>query len=190
MTFERASHHHVPPKRGTIKSPPLFGVLFIDPGSEQSGWVLYDVVGQGIMHHGLSQNDNVRKVLYEERSCQHIGYEHIVIEVPQPRGQMMTTQLVTTIIWIGRFIEAWRGEWEAMDRAVVKMHLCGRTTAKDSNVRQALIDRFPQTGGGKTPSIGTKKQPGPLYGVKKDIWSALAMAVTWVDQNNAGVLGR
>jgi len=37
-----------------------------------------------------------------------------------------------------------------------------------------LIDRF-----GKQ---GTKKHPGPLYGITKDIIAAFAVAVTWLDQ--------
>jgi hypothetical protein len=42
--------------------------------------------------------------------------------------------------------------------------------AKDANIRQALIDKIgPQ---------GTKKDPGPTYGISKDVWSALAIAVT------------
>ena len=95
----------------------------------------------------------------------------------------MTYQLVDTIIWIGRVMEVWGPDWcQRMDRANVKMHLCGRTTAKDTHVRQALLARFPQTGGGKTPAVGTKKQPGPLYGVKNDAWAALAVAVTYADQ--------
>ena len=61
------------------------------------------------------------------------------------------------------------------------MHLCGNNSAKDSNVRQALIDRFPRSGGGKTPQIGTKGDPGPLYGIKKDEWAALGVAITTLE---------
>jgi hypothetical protein len=79
-------------------------------------------------------------------------------------------------VWIGRFVEAWRGSYTLMFRREVKLHLCGQARAKDPNVRQALIDRF---GPGREKAIGTKKQPGPLYGVSADVWSALAVAVTW-----------
>jgi hypothetical protein len=48
--------------------------------------------------------------------------------------------------------------------------------AKDSNIRQALIDRFGEP--------GTKKVPGLLYGIKKDEWSALALGVFWHDTQN------
>lgn len=62
-----------------------------------------------------------------------------------------------------------------MPRIEVKKHLCHNGAAKDSNIRQALIDRFGPP--------GVKKEPGILYGVKKDIWAAMAIAVTWFDQN-------
>jgi hypothetical protein len=47
--------------------------------------------------------------------------------------------------------------------------------AKDANIRQALIDIY----GGNDKAIGNKKTPGPLYGIKGDLWAALAVAVTF-----------
>jgi hypothetical protein len=55
-------------------------------------------------------------------------------------------------------------------RHQVKMHICGHPRAKDSNIRQALID--------KLGPVGTKAAPGPLYGVKSHAWAAVAVAVT------------
>ena len=55
------------------------------------------------------------------------------------------------------------------------MHLCGSAKAKDSNIRQAIIDRY---GGDPKRCIGTKKAPGPLYGISADQWAALALALT------------
>ena len=59
------------------------------------------------------------------------------------------------------------------------MHLCGHPRAKDPNIRQALLDRF---GPGREKALGTKKAPGALYGIKGDEWAALAVAITWWDQ--------
>jgi hypothetical protein len=75
-------------------------------------------------------------------------------------------------VWIGRFQEAWRfpSQVRKVYRQQVKLHLCGSPRAKDANIRQALLDKLgPQ---------GTKKAPGPTYGVKSHAWAALAVAVT------------
>ena len=63
----------------------------------------------------------------------------------------------------------------------VCMHLCKNNRAKDGNVRQAILDRYPATGGGKNPQVGTKKAPGPLYGVSGHAWQALAVAITAIE---------
>lgn len=74
-------------------------------------------------------------------------------------------------------------------RPDVKVFLCGGSTqfdettgrmkkVTDSTVRRAVLDRFSQTGGGKEPALGTKAEPGPLYGMSGHIFSALAVAVT------------
>ena len=60
-------------------------------------------------------------------------------------------------------------------RKDIKMNLCNTTRAKDSNIRQALIDRF------GVP--GTKKSPGMMYGLHKDMIQAFAVAVTYFDMN-------
>jgi len=54
-------------------------------------------------------------------------------------------------------------------RKDIKLHLCGTNKAKDANVRQALIDCLGPP--------GTKKSPGPTYGIKSHLWAALALAV-------------
>ena len=69
------------------------------------------------------------------------------------------------------------GNWSRLYRRAVKIHLCGSVRAQDSNIRQALLDRF----GGSLKAIGHRRQPGPLHGLKKHEWSALALAVTWMD---------
>jgi len=155
-------------------------VLAVDPGSEQSAFVLYDAEKNIIPTMGLKENEILVNIL-ESCEVHEKKHTHVVIEYPAPRGQPMYTQLVKTIWWIGRFEQAMGIDAHHMDRKDVKMTLCGSTRAKDANVRAALISRFKASGGGKTPEIGTKSNPGPLYGVKKDIWAALAVAITFAD---------
>jgi len=85
-----------------------------------------------------------------------------------------------TCYWIGAMCHEYNGK--RIYRSTVKHHLCGSSKAKDANVRQALIDRF---GPGRELAIGTKKNPGPLYGISSHCWAALALAVTYQDLGEA-----
>lgn len=81
-----------------------------------------------------------------------------------------------TCVWIGRFKEIAEAQNIKVDyiyRKDEKMNLCYSMKAKDSNIRQALIDRF--------GVVGTKKNPGWFYGFKKDIWAAYAVGITYLD---------
>ena len=143
-------------------------VLGIDPGSVQSAYVLWN--GYSIEILGLRENNEVLSLLadWTMNDCA------LVIEQIRCYGMPIGQTTLDTVFWSGRFWEAWKGEKHLMPRLEVKKHICHNGSAKDSNIRQALIDRF-----GKP---GTKKDKGLLYGVKKDIWSAMAISVTFLDQ--------
>lgn len=148
-------------------------ILAIDPGTEQSGWCLYHPE-RGILGAGVKPND---VMLCEIR---HSCADMLALEMVASYGMAVGKDVFETVRWIGRFQQAWKRPDDAMlvYRRDVKLHLCNSAKAKDANIRQALLDLFPRTGGGKTPQVGTKTQPGPLYGVSSHAWSALAVAIT------------
>ena len=156
-------------------------IFAIDPGTSQSGWVLYD--GTRVHDAGVAPNHDVLRWVQAGQ-----GADVLAIEMVASYGMPVGADVFRTVVWIGRFLQAWREPEEVrlVVRQDVKLHLCGQPRAKDGNVRQALIDRFPATGGGKTPQIGTSKQPGPLHGVSSHAWSALAVAVTARHQLGGG----
>lgn len=148
-------------------------ILAIDPGTEQSGYCLFD--GEKVVEAGVMENAELLKRL----DCGWMT-QTLAIEMIASYGMAVGREVFETCVWIGRFVQAWR-EPEAVKliyRRDVKQHLCGSAKAKDANIRQALIDLFPRTGGGKIPQIGTKSQPGPLFGVSSHAWAALGVAVT------------
>lgn len=148
-------------------------ILAIDPGPKYSAFVLYYSETRMPLRFGEYLNETVEKEIKSTTA------DTLVIEYPAPRGQPMYTQLVDTIFWIGRFSTHWQlGQWHRMDRKDVKMTLCRSAKANDSQIRAAIISRYPATGGGKVGQIGTKKQGGPLYGISKDVWAALAVAIS------------
>ena len=99
----------------------------------------------------------------------------VVIEMVACYGMAVGAEVFETVFWIGRFWEIARRDIGVtrLYRKDVKMHLCNSMRAKDGNIRQALID--------KLGAPGTKKNPGPTYGIKADIWAALAVAVTFAE---------
>lgn len=146
-------------------------ILAVDPGTTKSGFVILDeghVTSSGVLSN--------REAL--EMVAGHAGT--VAIEMVASYGMAVGKDVFETVRWIGRFQQASRDP-EAVRlvyRRDVKLHLCGSAKAKDANVRQALLDLFPGSGGGKTPQIGTKAARGPLYGVSSHAWSALAVAMT------------
>lgn len=150
-------------------------ILAIDPGPVESGWCVYHSSGR-LFGSGVKAND---LLLEEIRVC---AADEFAIERIASYGMSVGREVFETCEWVGDFRNEWRrrglGPAHLIYRRDVKLHLCGTPQAKDPNVRQALLDMFPRTGGGKTPQIGTKGQPGPLFGVSSHAWAALGVAVT------------
>ncbi len=145
----------------------------IDPGTKESAFVRTGADGT-IREAAKVDND---KLLSLVRGFRGNSGELLAVEVVASYGMTVGAEVFETCEFIGRLIEAWAvhgGEYCRVFRREVKLHLCGVTNAKDSNIRQALVDLY----GGKDRAIGKKAAPGPLYGIKSDIWSALAIAVT------------
>jgi hypothetical protein len=157
-------------------------LVAIDPGPEQSAWVEVGSGGVGrpprLVGFGLEPNG---VVLARVPSWVGRGVDRFVLEMVASYGMAVGAEVFETVFWIGRFYEALAGrgvEAERMFRREVKIHLCGVSSAKDSNVHQAILDMYPRVGGGKVPQVGTKGQPGPLFGVTGDVWAALGVGIT------------
>lgn len=161
-------------------------ILAIDPGPTKSAFV-YLVPGR-IVSKGILENramlENVDQVGLVARAARAKGRRIVcAIEMIASYGMAVGAEVFETCVWIGRFAQQWSlsagVEADRITRSAVKMHLCRANNAKDSNVRQALIDMY----GGQVAAIGRKKTPGPLYGVTKDTWAALAVGVVYADKH-------
>ena len=143
-------------------------LLAIDPGTYQSAWLQYD--GSRPTAFGITANEILAKALRSGGLP-----EVVVIEKIESYGMAVGAEVFDTAWWSGRFAEAAaRVPVVMLPRRAVKLALCGDSRAKDANIRQALIDRF-----GGSAAVGRKAAPGPLYGISRDVWSALAIAVTY-----------
>lgn len=148
-------------------------ILGIDPGNEQSAYVLLHD-GKPLAFGKFTNHDMLSGL--DKRSWENPKPKHLAIETMHARGMPTAQEEFETQLWAGRFIERAGLPFTQMRRLDVKLHLCGSARAKDTNIRQALIDRF----GGST-AIGKKKSQGPLYGISGDCWSALAVAITYAE---------
>lgn len=151
-------------------------VLAIDPGPKKSGLVLF--ASGRVIEAAECENDDVLARCSSLRSRRN----HLSIEMIASYGMPVGAEVFETALWTGRFVQNWIGrppQYPSMDppallyRKEVVLHLCNNPRGNDSSVRQALID--------KLGAPGTKKNPGPTYGISGHLWQALAVAVTYAE---------
>ena len=147
-------------------------ILAIDPGNIESAYVLMEKDTYKPIEFGKVGNHYLLKLILE------LKYDEIIVEMIASYGMAVGATVFDTCVWIGRFIQARQcPNYEFIYRKEEKMNLCGSMKAKDSNIRQALIDRF--------GIVGTKKEKGWFYGFKKDIWAAYAVGTTYLDKKRS-----
>lgn len=145
-------------------------ILAIDPGPTECGWVLWDAARQRIVRSEITDTQSMPAIV-----CNYTT-SVIAIEMIASYGMPVGAEVFLTCVWIGRLMQAAQDPdaVRLVTRQQVKLAVCKSPRAKDANIRQALLDRIgPQ---------GTKKAPGPTYGVKSHAWAALAVAVTVGDE--------
>jgi len=139
-------------------------ILAIDPGPVQSAILGWD--GQRVIGPRIEPNKEVINYIRSRPN-----ESTICIEMVSSYGMPVGKEVFETVLWIGRFYEAWGfldNEPKLVYRRDIKLHHCASARAKDSNIRQALIDKYGPP--------GTKKQPGITYGIKSHLWAAFALA--------------
>lgn len=139
-------------------------ILAIDPGNIESAYCVIDSKTYKPLGFNKIKNETLEVGFWNQNQYK---IDKLVIEMIASYGMPVGKEVFDTCVWIGRFIEAYDKDYKFIYRKDEKMNLCHSMKAKDSNIRQALIDRF--------GVVGTKKKPGWFYGFKKDIWSAYAV---------------
>jgi Holliday junction resolvasome RuvABC endonuclease subunit len=145
-------------------------VMGIDPGNCQSAFVLLDTEKQEILEKEILQNNECLALFDDDFSKPDVA----VIEQVAGMGMIVGETVFETAVWSGRFMQhllelGYRVE--RIKRNTIKNILCGTSRAKDKNIRQRLIDIYGEQ--------GTKKNQGKTYGMKADMWAALAVATAW-----------
>jgi hypothetical protein len=153
-------------------------VLAIDPGPTESAYYYgnpSDKVSPVIQAEKLP-NGNLLRMLSVQPTYFPAGL--IGIEEVVSYGRPVGAEVFHTVRMIGRLEQLFESEYEQspilVPRSKMSAWLCLNRTAKDAHIRQRLIDLY---GPGKDKAIGRKATPGPLYGMKADVWLAFAHGV-------------
>ena len=154
-------------------------ILSIDPGNIETAFVLMDKDLKPIRKEKI-ENGTIMEYIYNN---EFQGITDIAIEMVACYGMAVGKTVFDTCVWIGRFTEClnkmYNVEPKYIYRKDEKMNLCHTMKANDSNITQALIDRFaPDT---PNKGKGSKKEQGYFYGFAKDIWQAYAVGITYYD---------
>ena len=175
-------------------------VLAIDPGNTESAYAIIRVETRQPIEVGKLPNDEIIQRLIDACVGQgpaDVGLDwepeiaQVAVEMVASYGMSVGREVFETCVWVGRFqqvVDVYGGEQVRCDLIVrkdVKMHHCHSNAAKDSNIAQALVDRF--ASGQSNRGKGTKAEPGWFYGFKDDIWQAYALAVLVADRLDEAV---
>jgi hypothetical protein len=166
-------------------------ILAIDPGPSTSGVILAEDSNPPaiVMADPKMNNDDILLALSENQW----QADTLLIEQVESYGMAVGADVFETVYQSGQFAHAWKtrttSEAVRIPRKRVKLTLCQSMRAKDPNIRQAIIDRYPPTGGGRCPQIGNKAMPGPLRHVASHAWSALALIITYIDNREEAQRG-
>ena len=155
-------------------------ILAIDPGNTESGYAVIEMPDFKLLDFGKIKNEDL---LYRIDCGEH-DFDKVAVEMVACYGMPVGKDVFETCVWVGRFIQALIEEDMTSDinyvyRNEEKITLCGSPKAKDTNIKQALINRYAQHDfkSGK----GVKKNPDTFYGVAKDAWQAIAVGVTYYE---------
>ena len=144
----------------------------IDPGPTNCGLVVYDTERGRVLeaYKALSVDDALSRL-------EHLVCSHVAIERVQSYG-IAGGSLLRTAEVCGRLQQRALDEGHSVTlhyrREVLRaLDVTGKGN-RDSLGRHRLIEMH---GGTREAAVGTKKAPGPLYGVSSHAWQALAAAV-------------
>ena len=166
-------------------------IYAIDPGTEMSAVVQYDTSTRKILEAEQVENEELLCQIYTHPENKTSSNIVLGIEMVASYGMAVGKTVFETVYWIGRFVEAANNAgWKSyrVFRQDIKLFLCNSVRAKDANIRQAIIDRFPPVGEGKTPQIGNK-----MFGLNMDdaeIWAAILPIMSYIIGQGSADAGR
>jgi hypothetical protein len=165
-------------------------ILGLDPGTRATGWVIYDAEEKRVLatapeKGGRTQNELLLRYIVDPSAA---AAAELAGELPGGREfftigrsgiekitlyQRVNDDVHDTILWYGKFqyaLEENEVPTNLYPRSTIRATICpDLKSPNDSAVIAALKD--------KVGPPGTKKLPGPTYGITGHSWQALAAAI-------------
>ena len=152
--------------------------IAIDPGQFKSGFVRF-LKGE-LVECGHWENGMVLSTIHAE--------DIVIVEWTVNYGRIIGESTLRTAFMCGMAKDRCKSKYAAyheMNRKQVCRALVGKHEKKPV-VNRAVLDLYPQTGGGAEPAIGTKNEPGPLRKLRElpkgqsiHVKDALALFEAW-----------
>ena len=147
-------------------------ILAIDAGNLESGYVFWN--GQTILQKGKVKNDYLIEIIKKQAEDAPVYLEMIA-----SYGMAVGQTVFDTCVAIGQFKQCAIDNGchvELVYRREVKLFMCGKTNAKDSNIIRAIKDAYGERG---TKARGFNPVYDDEYNkMNNDIWQAFALALT------------
>lgn len=158
-------------------------LIAIDPGNIDSAYVIWN--GEQILEKGKINN---RSLLDKIMLCE---VDLAVIEMIASYGMPVGQTTFDTCVWLGMFkreFEQYKIKVQLHFRNSVKLHHCGKTYAKDGNLRQVLVDKYGEDHSKKKPNYLYNTHNDGIY-MNTDLWSAFGLA-TYITESEGNEYSR
>jgi len=118
-------------------------ILSIDPGSDYSGIVFFNVVDDRLLKSCKIDNESVQRIIDVNRTKISL----VVIEMLSSYG-IVGASVFETAIWIGKYIrhlETIGLPWILIKRSIVRGHWEPKNDKLEQLIRDGIITKWPKT---------------------------------------------
>lgn len=159
-------------------------ILAIDPGNEESAFVIWDTERKRCINKGKIKNIDMLDIISNS------NYKEACIEMISSYGMPIGQTTIDSCVWIGIFkneIENTGKKAYLIFRQSVKMHHCHSLNGiNDSSVNMVLKQKYGEDNTIKKPNLvfwneEVEENMGTKY-MNGDIWSALSIATYWSEK--------
>ena len=150
-------------------------ILAIDPGTFESAFVRMDGDYRPVSFGKIPNGELLRRLREADKE------DRLVLEMVASYGMAVGREVFDTVLWIGRFWEAFPGPKKALlYRREEKIACAARPRPRTPTSARPWWTGSPM--GYPTAGRAGKKAPGWFYGFHADVWQAYAVAVTYADK--------